>query len=86
MHVSQTHYLPLTPGFFSVLVVLVAGLLILIQLGVLRHAYLQLGISSRMAAVLLFGSLLGSYFNIPVATLPEQRVVSGQIIHFFCMD
>jgi uncharacterized membrane protein len=86
MHVSQTHYLPLTPGFFSVLVVLVVGLLILIQLNVLRYAYLQLGISSRMAGVLLFGSLLGSYFNIPIAALPEQRVASGQIIHFFGMD
>jgi len=39
MHLSQFHYLPLTPGFFSILVAVFVGLLvILIALGVLRHA------------------------------------------------
>ena len=40
MHLSQFHYLPLTPGFFSILVALFVGLLvILIALGVLRQTY-----------------------------------------------
>ena len=86
MHVSQAHYLPVTPLFFSLLVVIAAGLLILIQLNVLRYAYMRLGLSSGGAFVLLVGSLVGSYFNIPVAALPEQRVVSGQIVRFFGMD
>ena len=29
---SEVHYLPMTPGLFSILVVLVAGLILLIQL------------------------------------------------------
>lgn len=86
MHISQTHYLPLTPLLFSFLVVIAAGLLILIQLNVLRYAYMRLGLSSGGAFLLLVGSLVGSYFNIPVAALPEQHVVSGQIVRFFGMD
>jgi uncharacterized membrane protein len=86
MHVSQAHYLPVTPLLFSVLVVIAGGLLILIQLNVLRYAYMRLGLSSGGAFLLLVGSLVGSYFNIPVAALPEQHVVSGQIVRFFGMD
>jgi hypothetical protein len=36
--------------------------------------------------ILLLASLAGSYLNIPVAQLPEQRVISGQLISFFGMD
>ena len=33
--------------------------------------------------LLLLGSLIGSYFNIPIADLPGERVVSNQVIDFF---
>ena len=82
---SQVHYLPLTPGFFSILLVLLAGLIILIQLGILRYAYMKLGIGPGAAMLLLFGSLLGSYFNIPIAVLPGKPVMSGQIVEFYGM-
>ena len=85
MHLGQLHYLPLSPGFFSILVAVFVVVLILIQLGVLRYAYMRLGLSSGGALLLLFGSLIGSYFNIPVAELPEQRVISGQEVDFFGM-
>ena len=83
---SQYHYLPLTPEFFSILVGLFVVLLILIQLGALRFAYMRLGMSSGAALALLFASLVGSYFNIPVAQLPGQRVMSGEVIEFFGMQ
>jgi uncharacterized membrane protein len=82
---SEYHYLPLAPPFFFILVGLFVILLVLIQLGVLRYAYMRLGVSPRGALVLLFASLLGSYFNIPLVELPEQQVVSGQDIEFFGM-
>ena len=85
MSLSQVHYLPLAPPFFFILVGLFVALLVLIQIGVLRYAYMRLGISSGAALLLLFGSLIGSYFNIPVAYLPEQRVLSQQEIDFFGM-
>jgi uncharacterized membrane protein len=86
MHMSPLHYLPLTPVFFSVLVGFFLLLFILLVLGALRHAYVSLGVSSSTAMWLLFGSLIGSYFNIPVAELPPSRVVSNEVIDFFGMQ
>ncbi len=80
------HYLPLTPVLFSILVFLVIGLVILIQLRILRYAYMRLGVSPGAALMLLFGSLIGSYFNIPVTVLPGQTVESGQIVDYFGMQ
>ena len=82
---SQVHYLPLTPGLFSILVVLAIGLIILAQLRILRYAYMRLGVGPGVALLLLFGSLIGSYFNIPVTVLPGAPVRSGQIVDFYGM-
>ena len=82
---SQVHYLPMTPGFFSILVFLAIGLVILIQLRILRYAYMRLGVGPGVALLLLFGSLIGSYFNIPIAVLTGPPVRSGQIIDYFGM-
>src|SRR6478735_8020689 len=82
---SQVHYLPMTPGLFSILAILLAGLIVLIQLRILRYAYMRLGVGPGIALLLLFGSLIGSYFNIPVAVLPGTPVRSGEIVDFFGM-
>jgi len=83
---SQVHYLPLAPGFFLILVFLFVGLIILIQLRILRYAYMKLGIGPGAALILLFGSLIGSYFNIPITILPGSIVQSGQVVDFFGMQ
>jgi uncharacterized membrane protein len=82
---SQVHYLPLTPGLFSILVIVFAGLIILIQLRILRYAYMRLGVGPGAALLLLFGSLIGSYFNIPITILPGAPVQSGEVIDFYGM-
>jgi uncharacterized membrane protein len=83
---SQVHYLPLTPGLFSILVLLLAGLIILIQLRILRYAYMRLGVGPGAALLLLLGSLIGSYFNVPITVLPgPPPITSGQIVDFFGM-
>jgi len=82
---SQVHYLPLTPGLFSILFLLVAGLIVLIQLRILRYAYMRLGVGPGAALLLLFGSLIGSYFNIPITVLPGPPVRSREIVEFFGM-
>ncbi|MES5488163.1 DUF1614 domain-containing protein [Bradyrhizobium sp. INPA03-11B] len=84
MH-SHVHYLPLTPGFFSILVFAAVALVVLIQLRILRYAYMRLGIGPGVALLLLFGSLIGSYFNIPITVLPGPPVRSGEIVDFFGM-
>jgi uncharacterized membrane protein len=82
---GQIHYLPLSPAFFSILIGLLVLLVVLIQVGALRYVYLRLGVSSRVALLLLLASLLGSYINIPLAELPSQHVLSGQEVNFFGM-
>src|ERR1700687_6225949 len=77
---SQVHYLPLTPGLFSILVFLVVGLVILIQLRILRYAYMRLGVGPGAALLLLFGSLIGSYFNIPVLAVNTGGAVIPTIM------
>jgi uncharacterized membrane protein len=82
---SQVHYLPLTPGLFGLLVLLFAGLIILIQLRILRYAYMKLGVGPGAAMLLLFGSLIGSYFNIPITVLPGHDIRSGEVVDFYGM-
>lgn len=85
MQFTHLHYLPLPFPFFSILVGVFLLLLVLLQIGALRYAYMRLGISSGGALFLLFGSLVGSYFNIPVAELPERQIAQGQEIAFYGM-
>ena len=79
----ELQYLPLAPGFFTILVILFAGLILLIQLRILRYAYMRLGVGPGVALLLLFGSLIGSYFNIPITVLPGKVARSGEVVDFF---
>jgi uncharacterized membrane protein len=81
----QLHFLPLNPAFFTILVGLFVFLVALVQVGILRYAYMRLGVSSRVALLLLLASLFGSYLNIPLVELPEQHILSGQEIDVFGM-
>jgi uncharacterized membrane protein len=87
MHMSQFHYLPLAPGFFSILVgIFFVMFIVLVVLGALRHAYVSLGVSPRAAMLLLLATLIGSYFNIPIAVLPQEALESDRVIDFFGMQ
>jgi len=80
------HYFPLAWPFFAILVGIFLLLVVLIQINVLRYAYTRLGISSGAALMLLLGSLIGSYINVPVAHFPEQEVQTAQDLSFFGMQ
>jgi uncharacterized membrane protein len=54
-------------------------------LRVLRYAYMRLGIGPGAALLVLFGSLIGSYFNIPISVIPGHSVRSGEVVDFFGM-
>jgi uncharacterized membrane protein len=82
---SQLHYLPLTPVFFSLLVGVFVVVVVLIQIGVLRYAYTRIGVGARPALLLLLGSLIGSYINIPIAQLPAEQLMSGRDVMYFGM-
>jgi uncharacterized membrane protein len=76
------HYLPLAPGFFAILV---GFFLIVLVLRSVRYAYESLGVSSNTAIFLLFATLIGSIFNIPIAELPSERAMSHHVVDFFGM-
>ena len=81
----ELQYVPLALPFFLFFVGLFVFLVILIQLHVLQFAHAKLGLSSGAALLVLLASLIGSYFNIPIAEFPEREVRSGQVIEFFGM-
>jgi uncharacterized membrane protein len=63
-----------------------AALIFLIQLRILRYAYMKLGVGPGTAMLLLLGSLIGSYFNIPITVLPAENIRSGEVIDFYGMQ
>ncbi len=83
---SHLNYLPLTLPFFSVLAALFVGLVIFIEIGVLRYAYVRAGVNSRVVLLVMLASLLGSYINIPVVRLPERQVISGHVVEYYGMQ
>ena len=63
----------------------VGALFIVLILRSVSYAYESLGVSDHAAMWLLFASLLGSLFNIPIAELPPEQVMSNQVVDFFGM-
>jgi uncharacterized membrane protein len=80
------NYLPLPLPFFAFLVGIFLILLLLIQIGALRFAYMRLGVSSASAMLLMLGSLLGSYINIPLWQLPAEEMEYRHVISFYGMQ
>jgi uncharacterized membrane protein len=84
MH-HHLNYFPLPLIFYAIFAGVLLALFILLQLKLLSYAYMRIGLDSRVAMLVLLGSLLGSYINIPVAQLAEARVASDEVIDFFGM-
>src|SRR6516225_5771713 len=79
---SHMHYLPLAPRFFAILIGFFFLVLILRSV---RFAYESLGVSSNAAVFLLLATLIGSFFNIPIAELPPERIMSDEVVDFYGM-
>ncbi len=77
------HYFPVGLGLATLFAAILLALLLLLQIGVLSHVYSALGLDSRVVTLVLFGSLLGSYINLPLVRLPEERVVSREVVEIF---
>ena len=79
------HYFPISLTFILILLSLVIVLVVLIELRVLQYAYEKVGIRRQYAFLLLFLSLAGSYFNIPLYQLPPEQMTSNTYVDFFGM-
>ena len=83
MFFAHTHYLPIALPFFAAFAFALALLLALIQVRVLRFAYLRLGVSPAAALWLLFASLIGGAINIPIAQLAAEPFArSGEVLFY----
>ncbi len=78
MRPSRPHFLPFTPFVFFVLFLLLVFLVLLLAFDVLRYTYEKMGLAPHTAFLVLLVSLLGSYVNIPLATLPGEPLLSGR--------
>ncbi len=85
MRPSPFHFFPLSLPFVLGLFILVGVLIALIEVGILEYAYEKMGVNRRYVFTVLILSLLGSYVNIPIAELPAERVLAGQVVTFFGM-
>jgi uncharacterized membrane protein len=82
---AQFWFLPLTPAFLLILVALFLFVFVLLPLGLMKYAYEQLGVRPTTAVLLLLGSLIGSYINIPIAVISRKSVMASQLIDFLGM-
>jgi uncharacterized membrane protein len=83
MSPDKINYFPVSGETLTILAVLWAVLIALIQLRAIQFSYERLGITPLATAMLLLAALLGSYLNIPVAYLPEKEFVSGQLVTYY---
>jgi len=86
MHGIDLHYFPLSLPFFFILALVLVVVIALLQIRVLRYAYEKIGVPLKYFYVLLIASLVGSYINIPVVSLPGEQVMSGQVVTFYGMQ
>jgi uncharacterized membrane protein len=78
--VSHLHYVPLSGGIAALFFAILVALAILIQIGLLNRLSSALGLDPFVVLFILFASLLGSYINLPLVRLPEERVVSREVV------
>jgi len=78
--VEHLHYFPVSFALATVFLAILVALFVLVQIGVLSRAYSLLGLNPFVVVLALFGSLLGSYVNIPIARLPGERIVGREVV------
>lgn len=75
--------LQITPAFRPFVLILLlafAAIVALIELRVIQYAYQRIGVDRRYVFSVLLLSLLGSYFNIPVAVLSPAADLPATVI------
>jgi uncharacterized membrane protein len=73
-------YPPLALPFLGLFGLVLLAVLVLVELEVIEVAYHKLGMSHRAIVSLLLLTILGSSINIPVASIPQRRLVASQTI------
>jgi len=77
---SSMYYFPLALPFLLLLGLLFLVVAASVQFRAIAYAYGRMGIDSKYVFGILFLSLLGSYVNIPIATLNSGPVISQSVV------
>ena len=73
----------MTGLFMAGLVVLLAFVVAIIEIGALTFAYARLGLDRRWAYILLLASVIGAWINIPIARFAGHIEVEDTVVNFF---
>lgn len=73
-------FFPLSVALAGLFFLILIALAILIPLGLLSHVYSALGLRPATVVLTMLGSLLGSSINIPLVALPNERVVTREVV------
>lgn len=76
-------YAPFTLPLLLLLLVFLAGFIFLVEVRVLTYAYRKIGVQPRYAFAVMLLSLLGSHVNIPMYSVPAQRIVPPHSVSMF---
>jgi uncharacterized membrane protein len=76
-------YAPFTLPLLLLLLVLLAAFIFLVEVRVLTYAYRKIGVQPRYAFAVMLLSLLGSHVNIPIYSVPAQRMVPPHAVSMF---
>lgn len=80
MRPAAPHYYPWSARFLTVLGLLLALVVILVELDLVTFAYERLGLHHRAAAAVLLAALLGSAINVPVARFRDATILSDRVV------
>src|SRR5271170_3426891 len=60
--------------------VVLAFLFVMLEIGVISHAFLRIGLPPEIAFLALFASLIGSYINIPLTKIASGPIYPHRIV------
>jgi uncharacterized membrane protein len=76
-------YRPAAPPVVLLLALLFVVFVILVELQVLAYAYQKIGVRPRYVFGLMLLTLLGSHVNIPLYSIPVERIIPPHTVWFF---
>jgi len=74
---------PVTFLFIILFFAIIFFFFILVQIGAVTFAFIKIGIPHHYILVALLATLLGSFVNIPLKTIPQEDMVDEGRINFF---
>jgi uncharacterized membrane protein len=71
------------PLLFVLFLALLAVFVVVVELRILAYAYRKIGIRPRYVFMVMFLSLVGSYVNIPLYSVPTEHLVAPHVVWKF---